>query len=157
MTPLSIQMTNTIVLEDEVDGGFVYVNKDTYDQARDIFARFDGDCGTIWKQMVGTFNKDAHKELFEVMQKWRKTVPEPLHVLMWVFINLQDTKGIKWDAVSKEDMYGFMHELSMMMDLNAMTLVPAEVRARVKVPSSMLLAYKDSWDSIIGEIGRAHV
>lgn len=147
-TSLPIQMTNMILLED-ADGDLVYVNKDTYDQAFAIFTRFEGDYPAIWRALASKFNKEENKEVYDLIVRWRKTAPEPLGALMFAFTNLKDTKGIEWNTLSKEDMYGFMHEISLMINFDAMSLVPAEIRAVTKIPKTVLLSYKTSWDSIL--------
>ena len=147
--PIPIQMTNVMLLEDEVEGGYVYVDKNTYDQASAIFTRFDGDFQIIWKSNKSDFDSKEHPELFKVVQKWKAEAPEPLNALLFAFSYLKDTKGVEWENISREDMYGFMHELSMMVDFNAMTLVPTEVRANIKIPKLVLMSYNTSWDSLL--------
>jgi type IV secretory pathway VirB10-like protein len=44
--------------------------------------------------------------------------------------------------------YGILHQYSQLVDFNAMTLVPPEIRANVSLPTAILMQYQTSWDDL---------
>lgn len=142
-----INMRNILLLDDTTSGGVIYVSQNTYDQAKAILTRFDNQYGQAWKHCVAGKVTTADA-VYPLAVEWKKTVPEPLNYLAFAFQYIKDAAGIEWESVSRRDMFGYMHELSMMIDFNACTLAPAEVRAQVIIPTTILKSYEESWKDL---------
>ena len=56
--------------------------------------------------------------------------------------------GVMIESGDYATAYGVLHMFSQMIDFNAMTLVPSEVRLAVKLPVSILKNFESSWDDI---------
>lgn len=148
--PYPLQMKNIMLLDDVKSGGVVYVNKATYDQALMLHSRFDGNV-----QRVADTIKSKKTEVYitipnlpKVIETMGKTMPEPLNILAPFLMLCANNAGIEWDVENREMVYGILHQYSQLIDFNAMTLVPAEVRANVQFPTSLLKQYKVSWEDL---------
>lgn len=148
--PYPLQMKNIMLLDDVKSGGVVYVNKATYDQALMLHSRFDGNV-----QRVADTIKSKKTEVYitipnlpKVIETMGKTMPEPLNILAPFLMLCANNAGIEWDVEDREMVYGILHQYSQLIDFNAMTLVPAEVRANVQFPTSLLKQYKVSWEDL---------
>lgn len=148
--PYQLQMKNIMLLDDVKSGGVVYVNKATYDQALMLHSRFDGNV-----QRVADTIKSKKTEVYitipnlpKVIETMGKTMPEPLNILAPFLMLCANNAGIEWDVEDREMVYGILHQYSQLIDFNAMTLVPAEVRANVQFPTSLLKQYKVSWEDL---------
>ena len=148
--PYPLQMKNIMLLDDVKSGGVVYVSKSTYDQALMLHSRFDGNV----QRVIDTL-KSKKTEAYIVIPKlpnvintMGKTMPEPLNILAPFLMLCTQNQGIEWDENNRELVYGILHQYSQLIDFNAMTLVPAEVRANVTIPTSLLKQYQASWDDI---------
>lgn len=148
--PYPLQMKNIMLLDDTKSGGVVYVNKATYDQALMLYSRFDGNV----KRVTDTI-KSKKTEVYitvpnlpNVIEAMGKTMPEPLNVLAPFLMLCANNEGLEWNVDDREMAYGILHQYSQLIDFNAMTLVPAEVRANIQFPTSLLKQYKVSWDDL---------
>lgn len=148
--PYPLQMKNIMLLDDVKSGGVVYVNKATYDQALMLHSRFDGNV-----QRVADTIKSKKTEVYitipnlpKVIEMMGKTMPEPLNILAPFLMLCANNAGIEWNVEDREMVYGILHQYSQLIDFNAMTLVPAEVRANVQFPTSLLKQYKVSWEDL---------
>lgn len=148
--PYPLQMKNIMLLDDAKSGGVVYVNKATYDQALMLYSRFDGNV----KRVTDTI-KSKKTEIYitvpnlpNVIETMGKTMPEPLNVLAPFLMLCANNEGLEWNVDDREMVYGILHQYSQLIDFNAMTLVPAEVRANIQFPTSLLKQYKVSWDDL---------
>ena len=148
--PYPLQMKNIMLLDDVKSGGVVYVNKATYDQALMLHSRFDGNV-----QRVADTIKSKKTEVYitipnlpKVIETMGKTMPEPLNILAPFLMMCANNTGIEWNVEDREMVYGILHQYSQLIDFNAMTLVPAEVRANVQFPTSLLKQYKVSWEDL---------
>ena len=148
--PYPLQMKNIMLLDDVKSGGVVYVNKATYDQALMLHSRFDGNV----KRVADTI-KSKKTEVYitipnlpKVIETMGKTMPEPLNILAPFLMLCANNTGIEWNVEDREMVYGILHQYSQLIDFNAMTLVPAEVRANVQFPTSLLKQYKVSWEDL---------
>lgn len=148
--PYPLQMKNIMLLDDVKSGGVVYVNKATYDQALMLHSRFDGNV-----QRIADTIKSKKTEVYitipnlpKVIETMGKTMPEPLNILAPFLMLCANNAGIEWNVEDREMVYGILHQYSQLIDFNAMTLVPAEVRANVQFPTSLLKQYKVSWEDL---------
>lgn len=148
--PYPLQMKNIMLLDDAKSGGVVYVSKTTYDQALMLHSRFDGNV----QRVIDTL-KSKKTEAYivipglpNVINTMGKTMPEPLNILAPFLMLCTQNQGIEWNENDRELAYGILHQYSQLIDFNAMTLVPAEVRANVTIPTALLKQYQASWDDI---------
>ena len=147
--PYPLQMKNIILL-DSKDGGVVYVNKSTYDQALLMHSRFDGDLQRVLSALKCKTNEGyvVIVELKELVNNMYNTMPEPLNILAPFLIFCTANQGIEWDRHNYEMGYGILHQMSLATDFNAMTLIPAEARANISLPTVILMQYKRTWDDL---------
>ena len=148
--PLPVTMKNMILLDDAETGGLVLVSKATYDQALLLWGRFDGNPNNLMRfaQSWG----DVWKSVPWILpaMKWvSHNAPEPLNMLAPVLQLLTKNTTITEEDLNPEFIYGLLHSLSQAADLNAIFLIPAEARAKIDIPTSILLSYKASWDDIL--------
>ena len=148
--PYPLQMKNIILLDDYSTGGVVYVSKVTYEQAVVLFDRQEGDVNNLMR----FFNQDgdvAWKSvpgLKELMGAFKDSAPEPLNILAPFLRMLGKNKGLDLTDAPIEKAYGILHQISNMIDFNAITLVPASVRTPISIPNILLNSYQQSWDNI---------
>lgn len=152
--PYPIQMRNIMLLDDIESGGVIYVNKDTYDQALLLSGRMDGD-----PQRVLTTIKLPKMEVYRtipglkgLMENMMKTMPKPINMLAPFLIFCYQNQGIEWKADDREMAYGILHQFSQLVDFNNITLVPAEVRSNLSLPTALIKQYKASWDELCSSL-----
>lgn len=148
--PVAVQMKNVILLDDK-KGGVVYVNKTTYEQAVILHNRLDGNKSRII-ELLKCKKTEAYitiSQLKGLIDKMWERMPEPLNALAPFLMYCTANQNIKWDENDFELGYGILHEFSQLVDFNAMTLVPAEVRVNISVPTVILMQYKESWDTLL--------
>lgn len=143
--PLPIQMRNVMLLDDPT-GGVVYVSKATYDQATILWSRFEGNALTLLNVLKVDMNKmKSLPGRFEAVQSICGNAPKPLDIL-GPFVELfMKNKNLNWENATMVDYYGWLHQVSQMIDFNAITLVPKEIAAKVEIPSTILKSYEESW------------
>ncbi len=122
----------------EVDGGFIYLSRNVYDQAVILNDRFANDY-TIIRKMLGISNlQNAAIEYFG------EVAPEPLNILA-PFLGLVTDVELEQDI---EELCGVLHQMATTINFCSFTSVPKEVRADVSFTGNFIRKYKDSWDSI---------
>lgn len=152
--PYPLQMKNIMLLDDEPSGGVVYVNKSTYDQALMLSARLDGDPNRVL-QLIKSVKTDAYSVTFglkDVVPEMMRTMPKPINMLAPFLAYCCANTTLEWDPKNREMAYGILHIYSQMIDFNAMTLVPAQVRNEITFPTSILMTYKDSWNDLCSSL-----
>lgn len=136
--PLSIAQENTIMLETDDGSAFIYLSKSTYDQALLLSDRFEGELSYLKKTVLdgeGT-NDEAILYFFE-------NAPEPINILA-PYIGL-----IKVDLPSDlRELCGALHMISMSIDFNEFTKVPAGVRKEVSFTKNTIRRFEQSWKDI---------
>lgn len=148
--PYPLQMKNIMLLDDIKSGGVVYVNKETYDQALMLYSRFDGD----YKRVINTINCKkteayvATPGLPKLIDNMATSMPAPINILAPFLIYCTQNQGIEWNSEDREMAYGILHQYSQMINFDAITQVPAEVRLQVSFPTTLLKQYKTSWDDL---------
>lgn len=148
--PIPLQMRNIMLLDDVRTGGVIYVNKQTYDQALLLYGRFDGDPNRVINTIKGkgTETYILNLELRELVNNMMKEMPSPLNMLAPFIIMATQNKNIEWDKDNLVMGYGILHQFSQLIDFNATTLVPAEIRNNLSLPTVILMQYEVSWDEI---------
>lgn len=148
--PYPIQMRNIILLDDIESGGVLYVNKDTYDQALLLSGRLDGDPARVLS-ILKTPKNEVYRTMIGLkglMDTMMQTMPKPLNMLAPFLIFCYQNQGIEWDAKNRVMAYGILHQFSQLVDFNTITLVPAEVRSNLSLPTIMINQYQASWDDL---------
>lgn len=147
--PVPLLMRNMMMLDDVESGGVLYVSKATYDQAVLISSRFDGDCNAVWSTLKDS--KVTYSEIpgfMDFLKNYKEKAPEPLNILAGFLGLVAQTKGVDFKEMTLVDAYGFLHSISQMIDFNALSVVPKEVRAKVDIPKVILTSYELSWNEI---------
>lgn len=122
----------------EVDGGFIYLSRNVYDQAVILNDRFEDDY-TIIRNMLGISDlQNAAIEYFG------EVAPEPLNILA-PFLGLVTDVELEQDI---EELCGVLHQMAATINFCSFIHVPKEVRADVSFTGNFIRKYKDSWDSI---------
>lgn len=148
--PYPIQMKNIMLLDDAKSGGVVYVNQTTYDQALMLSARLDGDPKRVL-DILKSPKTEVYRTIYGLkglVEEMMSSMPKPINMLAPFLIFCVQNQGIEWDAEDREFAYGILHYYSMLTDLNQITLVPAEVRNNISIPTAVLKAYQTSWDDL---------
>lgn len=148
--PYPLQMKNIMLLDEVTTGGVVYVNKATYDQALLLSGRFDGNPQRVLDTIKGTANTGylSFPELKGLVETMCAKMPEPLNMIAPFLIYATTNSNIPWKADDVELGYGILHQLSQLIDFNATTLVPKEIRQQITLPTAILMQYKTSWDEL---------
>lgn len=147
--PVPLLMRNMMMLDDVESGGVLYVSKATYDQAVLISSRFDGDCNAVWSTLKDS--KVTYSEIpgfMDFLKNYKEKAPEPLNILAGFLGLVAQTKGVNFKEMTLVDAYGFLHSISQIIDFNALSVVPKEVRAKVDIPKVILTSYELSWNEI---------
>lgn len=148
--PFPLQMRNIMLLDDAESDGVVYVNKTTYDQALLLSGRMDGDPNRVLS-LLTTPKTEAYRAtpgLKNIVEKMMESMPKPLNMIAPFLIYCVQNQGIDWTQVDRVFAYGILHQFSQLTDFNAITLVPAEVRNNISVPTALLKSYEASWDDL---------
>ena len=146
---LPIQMKNVMALDDPTSGGVVYVSKATYDQATILWSRFEGNASTLMSILkVDSAAMKALPGRWEALAAVCKNAPKPLDILGPFMKYIANNNNLNWADATMETFYGWLHQMSQMLDFNALTLVPVEVQAKVDIPSVILNSYEDSWKDL---------
>lgn len=146
--PIMVPTKNIMIL-DGSESSYIYVSKATYDQAVKLHSRFDGNTDDIFRFLTNGLDGVNRQDIFDVINQFCAKAPVPLTSLASFFILLKDNKGIEWDKLTEEDMYGYLHVMSQMLDFEAVTLVPSAVRATISIPTIVLKDYASSWNDFL--------
>lgn len=155
--PFKPNMKNIIMLDAGMTDGYIYVSKDTYEQAVAVGVTFSKDHERVeralgkmidgWKITPG---------IFTVFRKAAESLPEPINILC-TFIGLASNAGLPWKAdASEEEMCelvcGVLHTISQFADFYSMTLLPPEQRTKLDIPNHVYKGYRESWNSLINDL-----
>lgn len=148
--PYPLQMRNIMLLDDNSTGGVVYVSKATYDQALLLHGRFDGNPQRVLDTIKGKGTEVYvfNNPLKELVEKACKEFPEPLNMVAPFLIYATSNQNIDWAKADMVTAYGIVHQLSQLIDFNATTLVPKEIRMQLSLPTAILMQYETSWNEL---------
>lgn len=147
--PLNCIIKNTVVLDDK--DGYLYISVPTFEQAIRVSERFNNDILRLNQELdtpdtLGWGTDPAYQALFS---KVLMAVPQVIKVL-FPFLKLAYPLKLQWDMENlKEQAYGVLHQMSMMIDFNLYLSQPKEVRSGVIFQRAILEGYKDSWDVLL--------
>ena len=132
----NIAQENCMMLE--VDGGFIYLSRDVYDQAVILNDRFESDYTIIQNKLGANDLQNAAIEYFG------EVAPEPLNILA-PYLGLVTDVELEQDI---EELCGVLHQMATTINFCSFISVPKEVRANVSFTGNFIQKYKDSWNSI---------
>lgn len=153
--PFDFKMKNIIVLDAGLTDGYIYVNKETYEQAVALGVTFSKDHERIEKALGKSI--DGWKitpGIFTAFRKASEALPSPINMLA-TFIGLATDAEINWQVDGEElceTVCGVLHTISQFADFYAMSLVPAEQRTKLDIPKHIYKGYKESWEDIVSEL-----
>lgn len=154
--PFEFKMKNIIILDAGLTDGYIYVSKDTYEQAVSLAVTFSKDHERIEKALGKTI--DGWKitpGIFTAFRKISEGLPEPINMLS-TFIAFSTSAGIEWknddDEALCETACGVLHTISQFADFYSMTLLTPDQRTKLDIPKHVYKGYKESWDTLIGEL-----
>lgn len=148
--PIPLQMKNIILLDDNDSNGVVYLNKHTFEQAVILYNRLDGSMDRMINVLKGkaTLGWEKVEGLKEAIELMFNTMPKPVNILAPFLMYCANNQGIDWNNIDRETAYGFLHEFSMVIDFNAITIIPSEVRLDISIPTVILKQFRESWNSL---------
>lgn len=132
--PIKTWQPNLIMLDLEDDLGYIYVTRNTYDQAVLIADRFNHDAELVTKKLGGVRNQEDTSSYMVAV------LPDPINILT-PFYHLIDN-SVKIDPENTRQAIGVLSYISMSVDFNMMLKVPPEVRANLVFTKSILLDYQ---------------
>ncbi len=147
-------MKNVMLLDDVKSSGVVYVNKTTYDQALLLSGRLDGDPKRVL-DILRSPKTEAYRVILGLkglIDEMMSSMPKPINMLAPFLAFCAQNQGITWDPKDRVFAYGILHQFSMLVDFNAITLVPVEVRNNITVATTVLKEYETSWDDLCSSL-----
>lgn len=144
---------NLILLDDPAENGYIFVSKATYDQALLLWGRFEGDVNAL--MLFCKNDPDTWKDVpwIRPAMSWVKNnAPEPLNMLAPALKYAANLKDVKEEDINAELIYGILHSISQTCDFNAMYTTPSEIRAKVSIPTAILMSYKASWENLLAPL-----
>lgn len=134
----SICAENCIMLE--VEGlGFVYLSKDTFEQALLIDDRFEGQLDFVLSRLTKNINHE------DAIDYFYEKAPEPLNILAPFLTLVKEEVELKNDF---ELLCGALHQMSTAVNFKQILLVPPEVRINLDFGWNYIRKYKNNWDSM---------
>lgn len=159
--PLNVMMKNILLLDDPFTDGYVYVNKETYDQALSLSVTFNQDIGRVKQGMTGKgmLNWAANKAVNHVVSLCSEQFAPPLNMIA-PYLAYTHPVGIEWPEDDKEAIvmaYGILHQLSQFVNFYGAALMNAGAKAEITLPKNIMLAYEDSWKAQLDTLDKCVV
>ena len=154
--PLNVQMLNLLLLEDTATGGYVYVNKEVFQQAVSLALTYDNNHDRIIERIkvakVGAYF--MNKPLMDTINYFKNNAPEPLGVLANYLIYLSGSSIELTDDMEQNMVkaYGILHMYSNFIDFYRYSLASEQVRTTLDLPAHVLNSYESSWEDLVGSL-----
>ena len=154
--PLNVQMLNLLLLEDTATGGYVYVNKEVFQQAVSLALTYDNNHDRIIERIkvakVGAYF--MNKPLMDTINYFKNNAPEPLGVLANYLIYLSGSSIELTDDMEQNMVkaYGVLHMYSNFIDFYRYSLASEQVRTTLDLPAHVLNSYESSWEDLVGSL-----
>lgn len=147
--PLNIMMKNILLLDDPFTSGYVYVSKETYDQALSLSLTFNQDISRVKGTISGKgmLNWAANKSVNLAVSLCSEKMPSPINMLA-PYLAYTLPVGVEWSEDNEEIIkmgYGILHQMSQFINFYQTALMPAGTKAEVTMPKNILMAYEESW------------
>ncbi len=159
--PLNVMMKNILLLDDPFTSGYVYVNKETYDQALSLNITYNQDIGRV-KQTIsgkGMLNWAANKVISHVVSFCSEHFCSPLNMLA-PYLAYTLPIGVEWpedDAEIIKMAYGVLNQMSQFVNFYGTALMPATAKADITIPKNIIMSYEDSWKAQIETLDKCVV
>lgn len=152
--PYPLQMKNIMLIDDPSTNGCLYLSKQTYEQAIILSSRLDNNPERVLSMLIGTkfLNYGSVPGLSNAIKEAMSKMPSPINCLAPFLLYCMDNQGLDWENMDITMMYGILHQFSQLVDFNAITLVPAEVRANITLPTAIITQYEASWDDLCSSL-----
>lgn len=142
-----------VCLQDNETGADIYVSLDTYNQCIRIAKEYEDDPEVYLDKAFGLSLDTEGFDL--VIRRFMSEAPYPLNMLMpYVNILNENNPKIMTDYTlnpdkSLQDIYGYLHVLSQMIDFEKYTMFEEKHRQDIKASDFMYLNYEVSWKEFI--------
>lgn len=159
--PLNVMMKNILLLDDLFTGGYVYVNKETYDQALSLSITFNQDIGRV-KQTIsgkGMLNWAANAKINHVVSLCAEHFAQPLNMLA-PYLAYTLPIGVEWPDEDEDIIkmaYGVLNQMSGFTNFYGTALMPAGAKAEITIPKNIIMAYEDSWKAQLDTLDKCVV
>lgn len=155
--PLNVMMKNILLLDDPITDGYVYVSKETYDQALSLNLTYNGDVSRVKGTISGKgmLNWSNNKAVNHAVNLCAERFTTPLNMLA-PYLAYTVPIGIEWSEDNEEIAkmaYGILHQMSQFINFYATSLMPANAKADISLPKNIMLSYEDSWKAQIATLG----
>lgn len=155
--PLNVMMKNILLLDDPYTGGYVYVSKETYDQAISLSITFNQDVGRVKGTISGKgmLNWAANKVISHVVSLCSERFASPISMLA-PYLAYTLPIGVEWPEDDKEIVamaYGVLHQMSQFTNFYGTALMPSGSKADISIPKNIIMAYEESWKAQIETLG----
>ena len=121
--------------------GYVYVSKDTYDQAVILHDKYHNDRDGL-SRLIGTVRHG------EQIAQLREVLPEPIDILAGFMAILED--DVKFNG-SIEELVGCLHVISMAINFSKFVRVNPAIRADVTFADHITREYELQWQRFIND------
>lgn len=142
-----------VCLQDNETGADIYVSLDTYNQCIRIAKEYDDDPEVYLDKAFGLSLDTEGFDL--VIRRFMSEAPYPLNMLM-PYVNILNENNPKImtgyalnPGKSLQDIYGYLHVLSQMIDFEKYTMFEEKHRQDIKASDFMYLNYEVSWKEFI--------
>lgn len=147
--PLNVMMKNILLLDDPFTNGYIYVNKETYDQALSLYITYNQDIGRVRQTISGKgmLNWAANKVISRVVNLCSENFCSPINMLA-PYLAYTLPIGVEWPEDDEEIIrmaYGVLHQMSQFTNFYATSLMPAGAKADITIPKNIVMAYEESW------------
>lgn len=142
-----------VCLQDNETGADIYVSLDTYNQCIRIAKEYEDDPEVYLDKAFGLSLDTEGFDL--VIRRFMSEAPYPLNMLIpYVNILNENNPKIMTDYTLKpgkslQDIYGYLHVLSQMIDFEKYTMFEEKHRQDIKASDFMYLNYEVSWKEFI--------
>ena len=142
-----------VCLQDNETGADIYVSLDTYNQCIRIAKEYEDDPEVYLDKAFGLSLDTEGFDL--VIRRFMSEAPYPLNMLM-PYVNILNENNPKImtgyalnPGKSLQDIYGYLHVLSQMIDFEKYTMFEEKHRQDIKASDFMYLNYEVSWKEFI--------
>lgn len=135
---IDVWQKNVMMLDLEDDMGYLYVTRNTYDQAVILNDRFGHSSSALRERLGGP---DTQNDIVEFMSS---ILPEPISILA-PFYHLIGSE-VEFDVDNVHQIIGALSYMSMNIDFNGFLKVPHEVRASLSYTKSILFDFLPSYE-----------
>lgn len=159
--PLNVMMKNILLLDDPFTSGYVYVSKETFEQALSLKITYNDDVSRVRATISGKgmLNWAANKVISHVVDLCATNFCAPINMLA-PYLAYTHAIGIDWPESDEEIVsmaYGVLHQMSQFINFYGVSLMPAAGKADIMIPKNIIMAYEDSWKAQLDSLDKCVV